>query len=154
MERAMQAFSMVSRERAEAASEFMRLLTHPNRLMIACILIDGERSVSELEAALGIRQPALSQQLAQLREAGIVKARREVKQVFYRLADPRAAELLATLHRLFCANASAPLSLAATGVTPAAATRESPTVTSVPSRRRSPEAASFARIAPPSRPRP
>jgi len=69
---------------------------------IVCALVDGERSVGELETRLSIRQPSLSQQLAELREAGIVEGRREVKQVFYRLADPRTAALIATLHRLFC----------------------------------------------------
>jgi DNA-binding transcriptional ArsR family regulator len=48
-----------------------------NRLMIACVLLDGERSVGDLEAEPGLRQPSLSQQLAELRDSGIVEARRK-----------------------------------------------------------------------------
>ena len=94
--------SRVTRERAEAASSFMKSLANPNRLMIACALVEGERSVGDLETELGLRQPSLSQQLAELRESGVVEARREAKQVFYRISDQRAIALLATLHRIFC----------------------------------------------------
>ena len=93
--------SKVTREKAEAASSFMKSLANPNRLMIACALLDGERSVGDLETDLGLRQPSLSQQLAELRESGIVEARREAKQVFYRISDQRAVALLATLHQIF-----------------------------------------------------
>ena len=94
--------SRVTREKAEAASAFMKSLANPNRLMIACALLDGERSVGDLETDLGLRQPSLSQQLAELRESGVVEARREAKQVFYRISDQRAVALLATLHQIFC----------------------------------------------------
>ena len=94
--------SRVTREKAEAASAFMKSLANPNRLMIACALLDGERSVGDLETDLGLRQPSLSQQLAELRESGVVGARREAKQVFYRISDQRAVALLATLHQIFC----------------------------------------------------
>jgi DNA-binding transcriptional ArsR family regulator len=94
--------SKVTREKAEAASSFMKSLANPNRLMIACALLDGERSVGDLETDLGLRQPSLSQQLAELRESGVVEARREAKQVFYRISDQRAVALLATLHQIFC----------------------------------------------------
>ena len=49
------------------AADLMRSLSNPNRLMIACALAEGEQSVSELEDRLGIKQPILSQQLADLR---------------------------------------------------------------------------------------
>jgi DNA-binding transcriptional ArsR family regulator len=96
----------VTRKKAEAASSFMKSLANPNRLMIACALLDGERSVGDLEAELGLRQPSLSQQLAELRDSGIVEARREAKQVFYRISDQRAVVLLATLHQIFCGEMS------------------------------------------------
>jgi len=92
----------VTREKAKAASSFMKSLANPNRLLIACALLDGERSVGDLETDLGLRQPSLSQQLAELRESGVVEARREAKQVFYRISDQRAVALLATLHQIFC----------------------------------------------------
>ena len=137
---------VVTRERAEAASEFMKRLSNPNRLMIACALVEGERSVSELEAALGLRQPSLSQQLAELREAGIVEARREVKQVFYRLSDPRAAALIATLHQIFCGVQLDVSSL--TGVAASLSAGRSPNgpLAASPQRKRSAEAASFGHV--------
>jgi DNA-binding transcriptional ArsR family regulator len=95
-------YSKVTREKAQAASSFMKSLANPNRLMIACALLEGERSVGDLEIELGLRQPSLSQQLAELRESGVVEARREAKQVFYRISDQRAVALLATLYQIFC----------------------------------------------------
>jgi DNA-binding transcriptional ArsR family regulator len=94
--------SRITREKAEAASSFMKSLANPNRLLIACALLNGERSVGDLETDLGLRQPSLSQQLAELRESGVVEARREAKQVFYRISDQRAIALLATLQQIFC----------------------------------------------------
>mgnify|MGYP001110290146 FL=1 len=84
------------------AADLMRRLSNPNRLMIACALIEGEQSVSELETKLGIKQPILSQQLADLREAGVVQARRSSKSVFYSVADAKAGHLIAALHQIFC----------------------------------------------------
>jgi DNA-binding transcriptional ArsR family regulator len=139
----------VTREKATAASEFMKRLANPTRLMIACALVEGERSVGELEIELGLKQPALSQQLAELRDAGIVEGRREVKQVFYRLSDPRAVELIATLHRLFCSEElSLPSATVAAAMLAAPAAKIKPP-TPVAPRDRSPEAARFARVSPP-----
>ena len=70
---------------------------------MACALVEGERSVRELEDLLGIRQPGLSQQLAELRDAGMIVGRKEGKAVFYRLADPKVKALIGTMHALFCA---------------------------------------------------
>ncbi len=86
----------------QQAAELMRSLSNPNRLMIACVLVEGEQSVSELEGKLGIKQPILSQQLADLREAGVVQARRSSKSVFYSVADAKAGHLIAALHQIFC----------------------------------------------------
>lgn len=90
-------------ENAAEASDFLKKLANPNRLMIACALVDGEMSVRELEDTLGIRQPGLSQQIAELREAGMIAGRKESKNVYYRLADGRVAEFIAMMHRMFCA---------------------------------------------------
>jgi DNA-binding transcriptional ArsR family regulator len=81
----------------------LKTLSHPARLMLVCTLVEGERSVSELEEQLGIHQPNLSQQLGVLREAGIVETRREAKQIFYSLTEARAAELVGALYGIFCA---------------------------------------------------
>ncbi len=84
------------------ATAFLKKLSNPDRLLVACALVEGERSVRELEDGLGIRQPGLSQQLAELREAGLIAGRKEGKQVFYRLADPRIETFIHTMHHLFC----------------------------------------------------
>lgn len=90
-------------EEAKAASEFMKALAHEGRLMILCHLFEGEKSVSELEALIGARQAAVSQQLARLRLEGLVTSRREGKAIYYSIDDPRARKLIETLHGLFCA---------------------------------------------------
>lgn len=71
--------------------------------MIACALVSGERSVGELQGDLGIGQPGLSQQLAQLREAGLIEGRRQSRSVLYHLADERVAAIVTLLYQMFCA---------------------------------------------------
>jgi len=88
---------------AGEAAEFLKKFAHPSRLMVLCALAEGERSVRDLEDLLGIRQPGLSQQLAELREAGLIVGRKESKHMFYQLADGRVATLIATMHAMFCA---------------------------------------------------
>src|ERR1700730_17365283 len=85
------------------ASELLKTIPNPNRLSIVCLLLEGERSVTELESELGIRQPTLSQQLGEVRAAGIVATRRAAQHVFYGLADDRAGRIVATL-RQSCAD--------------------------------------------------
>lgn len=92
--------------RVDEATAFLKKLANPDRLLICCALVDGELSVRELEDLLGIRQPGLSQQLAGLREAELITGRKEGKHVFYRLADPRVAAFIHTMHRLFCGTAT------------------------------------------------
>lgn len=89
-------------DNAAAAAEFLKKVAHPNRLMIVCALVDGERSVRDLEDTLGIRQPGLSQQIGELREAGLIAGRKQAKSVFYHLADARVTEFVLVMHRLFC----------------------------------------------------
>ena len=87
---------------AAEAADFLKKFTHPSRLMIVCALVDGERSVRDLEDTLGIRQPGLSQQIAELREAGLIVGRKESKNMFYRLADGRVSEFIGLMYRMFC----------------------------------------------------
>jgi DNA-binding transcriptional ArsR family regulator len=76
-----------SRERANNAAEKLKLYAQRQRLMILSRLLDRECAVSEIDQATGIGQPALSQQLAELRRAELVQGRRSAKQVYYRLAN-------------------------------------------------------------------
>ncbi|MBC2885645.1 winged helix-turn-helix transcriptional regulator [Ochrobactrum sp. CM-21-5] len=89
-------------ERSAEVATLLKTLAHPARLMLACALAEGEFSVKELEDKLGIYQPTLSQQLTVLRGAGIVETRRNGKQIFYRLTEARAAQLIDSLYHIFC----------------------------------------------------
>jgi DNA-binding transcriptional ArsR family regulator len=84
------------------ASRLMKALANPDRLLILCRLSQGELSVGQLEAELGILQPTLSQQLTVLREQSLVDARREGKQVFYSVRSRQALAVLKVLYRQFC----------------------------------------------------
>jgi DNA-binding transcriptional ArsR family regulator len=84
-----------------AASALLRNLGNPSRLAIICLLLEGERPVAEMEVALGIHQPTLSQQLTVLRESGLIAGRRAARQVLYYVADDRAAQIVAVLRTMF-----------------------------------------------------
>ena len=87
---------------ARQASEFLKALSHEARLMILCLLADGEKSVSEIEQTLSLRQPAVSQQLARLRADDLVDARRDGKNIYYSLARTEVRDIIEALHRAFC----------------------------------------------------
>jgi DNA-binding transcriptional ArsR family regulator len=87
---------------AHDASGFLKALAHEARLLILCLLIEEEKSVTEIEKILRLRQPAISQQLARLRADGLVETRREGKNIFYSLARPEVREIIRALHVAFC----------------------------------------------------
>jgi len=84
------------------ASEFLKALSHEVRLLILCFLIEGEKSVSEIEKMLKLRQPAVSQQLARLRADGLVETRRNGKNIYYSLARSEVRDVIQVLHDAFC----------------------------------------------------
>jgi len=94
-------------QNASDAASYLKTLAHEGRLMILCHLGSGEKSVGELEQLLDLRQAAVSQMLARLRDDGLVTTRREGKTIFYALADDNTAEVIAMLYRLFCAPSGA-----------------------------------------------
>lgn len=87
---------------AREASEFLKALSHEARLVILCLLVEGEKSVSEIEQLLSLRQPAVSQQLARLRSDKLLETRRDGKNIYYSLARPEVREIIAALHAAFC----------------------------------------------------
>lgn len=89
-------------KRAGEVADLLKVLAHPVRLMLVCTLVEGEFSVGELEEQIGIGQPTLSQQLGVLREAEIVETRRDAKQIFYRLTEAKAAQLIDAFYGIFC----------------------------------------------------
>lgn len=76
-------------------ADFFRLLGHPARVRILELLRDGERSVGDLQAELGLDSGATSQQLTTMRRQGVLESRRAGTHVFYRVKDPRVFQLLA-----------------------------------------------------------
>ena len=87
---------------AREASEFLKALSHEARLVILCLLIEGKKSVSELEQMLSLRQPAISQQLARLRADNLVETYRDGRNIYYSLARPEVVEVVSALNRAFC----------------------------------------------------
>jgi DNA-binding transcriptional ArsR family regulator len=91
-------------ENARKASELLKALSHEARLVILCILSEGEKSVSELEEILSMPQAAVSQQLARLRFDRLVSTRREGRMIFYSIVDEEVSTLIGTMYELFCKN--------------------------------------------------
>ncbi|MEO7337084.1 MAG: metalloregulator ArsR/SmtB family transcription factor [Caldimonas sp.] len=92
----------ILRKDAAQAVAALKVLANEDRLLLLCQLSQAEMSVGELEEALDIRQPTLSQQLGVLRNEGVVETRREGKRIFYSVADRDLLELLVVLYRLYC----------------------------------------------------
>ncbi len=89
-------------EQARKASELLKTLSHETRLLILCLLTEGEKSVSELERIMSLPQASVSQQLARLRFDGLVKTRREGRQIYYRIASEDITGIVVQLYEMFC----------------------------------------------------
>lgn len=87
---------------ATDAASYLKTLAHEGRLMILCYLGTGEKSVGELEEMLSVRQAAVSQMLARLRDEGLVSTRRDGKTIYYSLADDKTSQVIGLLYSLFC----------------------------------------------------
>ena len=89
---------------AADAAGLMKALGNESRLMILCTLAEGERSVGDLNEIIPLSQSALSQQLARLRQQGLVNTRRESQTIYYSLADGPADRIIQVLHEIYCAH--------------------------------------------------
>lgn len=87
---------------ARRASILLKAMSNERRLLILCHLVDGEKSVGELEPLVGLSQSALSQHLARLRRDRLVCTRRSAQTIYYSLQGPEAHAVMATLHGLYC----------------------------------------------------
>lgn len=90
------------KKNAAEVSELLRIMAHPERLMVLCQLTKGEVGVGMLQQGSSLSQSAFSQHLTVLRKHGIIQARKESQQVFYSLADTRVAQLIHSLQNTFC----------------------------------------------------
>lgn len=91
---------------ADDACKLMKVLSNRDRMMLLCEIAQGEKCVGELEAALDLHQPTLSQQLTVLRKEKLVKTRREGKQIFYTLSSQVAVAVMGLLYRYYCKKSS------------------------------------------------
>ncbi|MDH3273530.1 MAG: metalloregulator ArsR/SmtB family transcription factor [Gammaproteobacteria bacterium] len=91
----------MSAHAADAAS-LMKALGNESRLMVLCMLADGERSVGDLNASIPLSQSALSQQLARLRQQDLVTTRRESQTIYYSLVEGPADRIIRQLHDIYC----------------------------------------------------
>jgi len=89
---------------ADEAVAVLKAMGSPNRLLLLCQLLEGERSVNYLAASLDLAQSVVSQHLSLLRREELVSGRREGQSVFYAISDPRVHALMARLFELFCRN--------------------------------------------------
>ena len=87
---------------ASDAAGLMKALGNESRLMILCVLAEGERSVSDLNTIVPLSQSALSQQLARLRQQGLVETRRESQTIYYSLAKGPTDKIINLLHDIYC----------------------------------------------------
>lgn len=87
--------------RANTASEMLKAMAHESRLVILCLLYQGEKSVTTLESILDLRQPTISQQLARLRNDKLVTTRRDGKMIYYSIASKEAAYIVELLCQLY-----------------------------------------------------
>jgi ArsR family transcriptional regulator len=90
------------RENADKACRMMKTLANRDRLMLLCQLSQGEKRVGELEEDTNIQQPTLSQQLAVLREEGVVSTRRDGKHIYYKISSPIAMSVMGLLYESYC----------------------------------------------------
>lgn len=89
-------------EAAREATAFLKAIAHEARLEILCQLIDGEKTVSQLEAALKMGQAAVSLQLMRLRAENLVATRRAGRHIYYRLERPEVVSIIRELQLAFC----------------------------------------------------
>lgn len=90
------------RENATQASDFLKTLANPDRLILLCQLSQNEMCVGDLEKTVAIKQPTLSQQLSILRTENLVKTRRNGKQIYYSIASQEVLTILQLLYEQFC----------------------------------------------------
>jgi ArsR family transcriptional regulator, virulence genes transcriptional regulator len=90
------------RQNTEQASNLLKILANPHRLMILCTLIDGELSVGELNDCIDVSQSTLSQHLAILRSSGLVATRRQAQTIYYSVRSREVQALIGCLHSIYC----------------------------------------------------
>lgn len=89
-------------EHATEAAAFLKALANDQRLLVLCSLLEGPRSVGEINERVPLSQSALSQHLGVLREAGLVSTNRQSQTIYYALAHGPALQIMEILYGAFC----------------------------------------------------
>lgn len=89
-------------KKAKEVSHLLKIMAHPERLMVLCQLSKGELGAGQLQQGSSLSQSAFSQHLSVLRKHGLVEVRKESQQVYYSLADPRSSKIIESLEQIFC----------------------------------------------------
>jgi len=92
----------------QEASSLLKAMSNEHRLLILCNLVEGEKTVRELEELVGLRQTTLSQHLARLRYEGLVSTRRVAQNIYYSLSSNEGNLLLDAIHGMFCDRENSP----------------------------------------------
>lgn len=92
-----------TQEQCEFVADILKVLSHPQRLLILCQLSDEARSVGELEKLSGASQSAVSQFLGKMKAQGLVKAQKKNQFTYYEIADPGVKKLIQSLYTIYCA---------------------------------------------------
>ena len=89
-------------EQREHVAQMLKIIAHESRLMILCMLVKNEMTVSQINEFVDLSQSALSQHLAVLRQSNLVETRRESQTIYYKLVDKDLSHIVTSLHDVFC----------------------------------------------------
>jgi DNA-binding transcriptional ArsR family regulator len=89
-------------EKCELVSAVLKAIAHPQRLRILCSLIEGEKSVSQLEIECGASQSSVSQYLSKMKSEKLIASRRQAQSVFYRIESKQLILLMTHLQGIYC----------------------------------------------------
>lgn len=91
-------------QNVDQAAALLQAMSNPKRLLVLCLLAEGESSVGALAKRVDLSQSALSQHLGRLRDDGFVTTRREAQTVYYSVSGGEVGAVLEALHGLYCAS--------------------------------------------------
>jgi ArsR family transcriptional regulator len=89
-------------EKCVDVSNLLKQFAHPQRLLILCYLSDGEKQVSDIQAAVNLSQSQTSQFLKRMQNEGLLELRREKNFSFYSIVNPDVIKLLKSMQKIFC----------------------------------------------------
>ena len=90
------------KENCTSVAATLKAIAHPQRLMLLCHLLNGEKTVSELESLCGGSQSSISQFLKLMKLEGMLTSEKRGLFVYYRILDPKVKKLVFSLHKIFC----------------------------------------------------